>query len=186
MINVNELKPVTVRKINKAKGDKDIYETIEDGYEWDSIFISKEFGILTEWFLNDLRKFNKIENYAEVLPRNADNLHVFIKEHDVILNEDWFYITEDNNPENTAIKLYTYRVSITFEHSDGKYIFSVVTHKNQTRKYESNEKAIEDIERWINVRLNKYSVKATYFISRKDNGFEKRGQLKYNEGGINK
>ena len=177
IIDVKDLNPVTVRKITKSNCGEHIYETIEDGYEYQGIFISKKSGVLAEWFLNDLKKYNNIENFTEVLPRKADNLRVELKEHDKILNEDWFYILEDDNPENTASKLYVYRVTVVFEHSDEDYSFPVVTHNNQTRLYESNEKAVEDIERWVKVRLGKYTPKATYFISRKDNWFEKRGKL---------
>ena len=175
VIDVKDLKPVTTRKIVNC--DNDVNETIQDGYEWDGIFIPKESSALAEWFLNNLRKYNKIENYSEILPRKADNLRIELRSHDPIMNDDYFNIVEDNNPENTAIRLYTYRVTVAFEHDDEGNSFPVITHDNQGRHYESNEKAVEDIERWISARLGRYTPKVTYFISRKDNGFEKRGIL---------
>jgi len=178
MIEVKDLKPVTVRKIIVCNSDKnDYYEEIKDGYEWNGIFIPQDWGVITRWFINDLRKYSQIENYTEVLPRKADNLRVELKEHDIILDDDWFSIIEDKNPDNTAIKLHVYRVSIAFEHDDEGYSFPVVTHNNKAKSYENNDKAVDDIERWIKIRLGKYTPKATYFISRKDIGFEKRGIL---------
>lgn len=171
LININDLKPVTVRKI---EGD---CEQIKDGYEYDGIFISKDSGCLSSWYLNEMKRYSKIENYAEVLPRKADNLHIMMINHDEVFNEDYFNIVEDENPENTAIKLYTYRVYIAFQNNNSRNVFTVVTHDNSAMLFESDEKAINYVENWINVRLWEYTPKATYYISRKDNEFEKRGEL---------
>jgi hypothetical protein len=175
IININDLKPVTVREI--INDDKDLYEVIKDGYEWDGIFISNESKCLSNWFLDEMKRYSKIEKYAEVLPRKADNLHIEIIEHDEVLNEDYFNIIEDENPENTAIKLYNYRVFIAFQHNIDGHKYSVVTHDNSAMLFENDEKAINYIENWINVRLWEHTPKATYYISRKDNEFEKRGEL---------
>lgn len=171
IININDLKPVTVRKID---GD---CEQIKDGYEYNGIFISKDLGCLSSWYLDEMKRYSKIENYLEVLPRKADNLHIKIINHDEVFDEDYFNIVEDDNPENTAIKRYNYRVYIAFQHNIDGHKYSVVIHNNSAMLFESDEKAINYIEYWIKVRLWEHIPKATYFISRKDNEFEKRGEL---------
>ena len=45
IIDVKDLNPVTVRKITKSNCGEHIYEIIEDGYEYQGIFISKKSGL---------------------------------------------------------------------------------------------------------------------------------------------